>query len=206
MPPGRRTTGLIALVLLALAFVTPASPQDKKNNSLYYPGHLLVSSRGNLDPRFHKSVLYMVRHNPDSAFGIIINRPFGKGALANMMRGFKLDPQGAVGELELHFGGPVARQHAFFLHSSEYVHEKSNDIDGKISFTKDVKILSAIAAGKGPQHILVALGYAGWSGGQLEREIERGYWTIADANQQLVFGDSKKDLWERVVQGSELPL
>ncbi len=206
MPLHYHTAGLYALVLLAVALVTPASPQDKKYASLYYPGHLLVASRHNLDPRFHKTVIYMVRHNPESAFGIVINQPFGKGSLANMMRGLHLDPKGALGELKLHFGGPVARQHVFFLHSSDYVYEKSKDIDGKISFTKDVKILSAIAAGKGPRHILVALGYAGWSAGLLEREIERGYWTITRANQDLVFGGNKKDLWERVVKGSELPL
>lgn len=171
-----------------------------------YQGQLLVSTPDNPDPRFRETVIYMVRHTARSSFGIVINKPYGKGPLANMMKGLGLDPENAGGNLQLHYGGPVAVNHVFFLHSSDYAHEASEDIDGTVSFTKDEKILSAVASGKGPRHLIVAAGYAGWSEQLLEREIERGYWTLAQPNEQLVFGEDKASLWERVSGDANVPL
>jgi len=44
------------------------------------------------------------------------------------------------------------------------------------------------------------LGYAGWSPGQLEDELERNMWVIAPAAQSLVFDTPAEDLWTRTVQ------
>ncbi len=172
----------------------------------YFPGQLLVASPGISDSRFKKSVLYMVRHDKKGAVGIIVNRRIGKGPLSDLMTGLRLDPEGAKGAINVHFGGPVAHRRAFILHTSEYTHARSRSVDGSVSFTTDVKILRAMVDGKGPRRVLFALGYAGWSAGQLEDEIERGDWSIAKPTEGLVFGDGQGDAWERVVEGSEVPL
>lgn len=193
---------LIALIVSAVP--APVSLGARDNTSL--KGQLLVSTKDNLDPRFHRSVIYMVRHTPTSSFGIVVNKPYGKGKLADMMRGLGLDPEDASGELNLHYGGPVAVNHLFFLHSSDYAHAKSDDIDGTVSFTKDFTILKAIAAGTGPKHIHVAAGYAGWGPGQLEGELERGVWTVAPSDGKSIFSAPKESLWETMAPESSTPL
>lgn len=195
-------------VFVAWAGLNSPSPvglaQDARTGPLQ--GKLLVATETNRDPRFYHSVIYMVRHTREGAFGLVINKPYGKGPLEKMMKGLGLDPKGASGELNLHYGGPVAVNHLFFLHSSDYVHDKSDDIDGTVSFTKDAKILRAYAAGKGPKRVFVAAGYAGWSAGQLEGEITRGVWKIAPSSEDLVFGDGKKDAWEKLSDAEGIPL
>jgi putative transcriptional regulator len=197
------------LVLALFAFAPPpgqAGPRAIVEQAPYFPGQLLVASPGISDPRFKKSVLYMVRHDKKGAVGIIVNRRVGKGPLSDLMTGFRLDSEGAKGAINVHFGGPVAPRRAFILHTSDYTHARSRSVDGSVSFTTDVKILRVMADGKGPRRVLFALGYAGWSAGQLEDEIERGDWSIAKATEGLVFGDGQGDAWERVVEGSTVPL
>jgi len=196
---------LLLFALLPAAVAWQDEPARAEPAGLYQ-GQLLVATPDNPDPRFRETVIYMVRHTAKSSFGIVINKPYGKGPLANMMNGLGLDPADAGGNLQLHYGGPVAVNHVFFLHSSDYAHETSRDIDGTVSFTKDVKILSALASGKGPRHLIAAAGYAGWSEQLLEREIERGYWTLAQPDEQLVFGGDKASLWQRVSGNANVPL
>ena len=171
-----------------------------------FSGQLLVASPRIGDPRFRRSVVYMVEHNAEGALGVIINKIYGKGPLANLMKGFGMKPDGAKGRITLHFGGPVAADGAFILHTGEYKSPRSKPVDRAISFTTDTRILRDVAAGTGPRRFLFVLGHAGWSAGQLEDEMARGDWSLSDASEDLVFGDGKDDVWERIVGGSEVPL
>lgn len=198
---------LLGLALFAFGQMPGmARPRANVESALYFPGQLLVASPGISDSRFNKSVLYMVRHDSEGAVGIILNKRAGKGPLSDLMMRFRLDPEGAKGTINVHYGGPVAPLRAFILHSSDYEHTRSRSVDGSVSFSTDVKILRAMADGKGPKRVLFALGYAGWGAGQLEDEIERGDWSIAKPTEGLIFGDGNGDAWERVVEGSEVPL
>lgn len=196
------TAIFLATLLLAHLPGGTASAQQPE----YFSGELLVASPKMRDPRFRKTVLYMVEHNAKGAIGIIINKRLGKGPIAKLMTGFGMDPKDAEGDIGLHLGGPVARNGAFILHTNDYTHDRSAVISGTISFTTDIEILRAVAAGKGPRRILFALGYAGWGPRQLEGEIERGDWSVTESSEDLVFGDGKGDAWERVIEGSEVPL
>jgi len=198
------------LMLLALfAFGQPhgmAAPGTTAQTVPYFPGQLLVASPGISDSRFKKSVLYMVQHDSEGAVGIIVNKRAGKGSLSDLMKGLRLDITGVKGTINVNYGGPVAPRRAFILHSSDYEHTRSRSVDGSVSFSTDIKILRAMADGKGPRRVLFALGYAGWGSGQLEDEIERGDWSIAKPTEGLVFGDWNGNAWDRVVEGSEVPL
>ena len=185
---------------------TIAQKAPSQFEATYFPGQLLVASPGIGDSRFKKSVLYMVRHDSEGAVGIIVNKRAGKGPLSELMKGLRLDITGVKGTINVHYGGPVAPRRAFILHSSDYEHTRSRSVDGSVSFSTDIKILRAMADGKGPRRVLFALGYAGWGSGQLEDEIERGDWSIAKPTEGLVFGDGNGNVWDRVVEGSEVPL
>ncbi len=148
----------------------------------------------------------MIEHNAGGAHGIIVNKILGQKRIASLMKNFGLDSRGATGSLDLHFGGHVNPRGAFILHTSDYKDAKSRSVDGTISFTLDIGILRAIADGKSPKRVLLALGYAGWGAGQLGDEVARGDWSLADATEELVFGDGSSDVWERIVGSSQVPL
>ena len=201
-----------ALLMAAVGLWRPTGLTAKPapESPIYFPGQLLVASAEMRDPRFAKAVIYMVKHNAGGAHGIIINKIIGKKKLALLMEGFGMDSKGVAGTLNLHYGGPVNPKGAFILHSSDYKDDKSRSVDGKISFAFDIGVLRAHANGAGPEHLLLALGYAGWGPGQLGDEVARGDWSLTQATQELVFGDSQGDkqgdIWEHLVGSSQVPL
>lgn len=194
---------------MAIAGLWRPSGLDSKpvtQSPIYYPGQLLVASPKIRDPRFAKSVIYMVKHNATGAHGIIINKIIGKQQIAKLMKSFGMAPKGAAGSLNVHYGGPVNPLGAFMLHSSDYKGAKSSSVDGAISFTIDITVLRAIADGAGPRHMLLALGYAGWGPGQLGDEVARGDWSLTEATQDLVFSEKRGDIWKSIVGDSQVPL
>ena len=173
---------------------------------IYYPGQLLVASPDISDRRFKKSVIFLVKHDATGGFGIIVNKIIGEQTVAKLMKDFGLDPKGATGTMNLHYGGPVNPKGAFILHTSDYKDAKTRAVNGTISFTIDVGILRAAAKGNSPRHMLLAIGYAGWGAGQLGDEVARGDWSLAKATEDLVFDDGRSDIWERIVGSSQVPL
>ena len=93
---------------------------------------------------------------------------------------------------------PVETRRGFVLHSADFFIENSTlPIDDGICLTATLDILKAIARGKGPESAVLALGYAGWSAGQLETEIQANGWLNCPADPTIVFHsalDSKYDL------------
>jgi len=92
-----------------------------------------------------------------------------------------------LNEITLHEGGPVESGRGFILHSADYVQETTLIISETIALTATIDILTAIACGEGPQDYLIALGFSGWSRGQLENEILRNSWLSIEADEELVF-------------------
>ncbi|MDA7947878.1 MAG: YqgE/AlgH family protein [Hyphomicrobiaceae bacterium] len=193
-------------VVLSVLCGAPGAVGQTEKTPATYAGQLLVASPRLGDPRFRKSVIYMVEHNDRGALGLIVNKVYGKGPLAKLMRGYGMDPGNTKGRITLHFGGPVSADGAFILHTGDYKSPRSRPVNRSISFTTDTRILKDFAAGKGPRRLLFVLGYAGWSPGQLEEEMARGDWSLSKADEDRVFGDDKGDVWERIVGDSEVPL
>ncbi len=204
----RRVSRLVLFlaVLAALLGAGVGAHGQSKDPKGKFAGQLLVASPKMGDPRFQKSVVYLVEHNDRGALGLIVNKVYGKGPLAKLMQGFGMDPGDAKGRITLHFGGPVSADGAFMLHTGDYKSPRSRPVDDAISFTTDTRILKDVVAGKGPRRLLFVLGYAGWGAGQLEDEMARGDWSLSEANEDRVFGDGKGDVWERIVEESEVPL
>jgi putative transcriptional regulator len=210
MPPDRllpRTALLLGVLLgLAGAGVTPASPVTgglpraaaAADQSL--AGQFLVATDTLRDPRFARTVIYMVRHDATGAMGLIVNRPVRDVPLAPLLRQFGLDDRGVTGSVRAHFGGPVERGEGFMLHSAEYATQGTERIAGDIAITPAPGVLSALsdlARGAGPRKSLFAVGYAGWAPGQLEGEIEQGSWFAVPADEALLFDDDAARKWER---------
>ena len=162
-------------------------------------GKLLVAGANMRDPRFHKTVIFMARHDRNGAFGIIINRPIGSVPVAEALRGFGREAPSAEGDLTIHYGGPVEQRIGFFVHSDDHQSDNVVGAHDGIVVTADPGVLQAIAGGGGPKRYLFALGYAGWGPGQLEGERARDAWEVAPGDADLVFSADAAGKWDRAM-------
>jgi len=193
---------LAAALVLALAVWCPA-PADipawpAPGASL--AGQLLVALPELEDPRFTRTVIYMVKDDPRAgATGLIVNRPLGEIPISVLMRQSGLPPTGAQGSVRLHVGGPVEPTRISVLHSNDYKGPETTVVAGGIAVTAQPEILEAIAAGKGPRRARFAVGYAGWAPGQLEAEIKGGYWVTVPSDDAILFDDAYETKWDRAM-------
>lgn len=96
-------------------------------------------------------------------------------------------------------GGPVDRSRGFVLHSDDFVVDSSLPVSEDICLTATIDILRAISKGNGPRHALMALGYAGWGAGQLEREIVDNGWLTCKASQDMLFDGDIDRKYDRLL-------
>lgn len=162
-------------------------------------GQLLVAKDELRDPRFVRSVIYMVHHDTTGAMGLIINRPIGDAPLSELLEQAGSDGAEIKGQIRVHYGGPVESRQGFVLHTADYTIQGTEVVHNGIAVTARSEILRAIATGTGPRKSLFALGYAGWAPGQLEAEIQSGAWEIISADTALVFDDNAETKWERAM-------
>lgn len=168
----------------------------RKGETGFLDGQLLVAMPLMTDRRFARSVIYMCAHSDEGAMGLIINQRATNITAPDLLERLGIDTQ--LGEdgvsddilsLSIQVGGPVETGRGFVLHSGDYFSEDSTlTIESGICLTATVDILKAIAHGKGPDRALLALGYSGWSPGQLESEIQANGWLSCPADPDIVFG------------------
>ena len=158
----------------------------------FLKGKLLIAMPSIQGDDFSHSVVFVCDHSADGAMGLVLNKPAPQMIFADLVE--KLDfgaKPGLVDEdvlqMPVMLGGPVKQFQGFVLHSSDYKSEETLKVSPGFSLTATVDVLRAIAAGQGPKRRLLALGYAGWSPGQLEDEILRNGWLTCDADPDLVF-------------------
>jgi putative transcriptional regulator len=165
----------------------------------YHGGKFLVATDELRDPRFLRTVVYLVHHDAESAMGLVVNRPLKDVPAADLLEDTGLDPTGVTGRVRLHYGGPVQPGRGFILHSPDYQGTATQAIGSGVALTADARIVEAIGRGKGPRQYLLALGYAGWAAGQLEAEIAAGAWEVVPADAALLFDDAAETKWERAM-------
>jgi putative transcriptional regulator len=165
----------------------------------YLVGQLLVAMPGMRDPRFSKSVVFMCAHSPEGAMGLVINRALESLTFGDLLEQLQITPAPAERAINIHFGGPVETSRGFVLHSPDYRQDGTLVVADDIALTATVDILRAIAAGQGPRHHLLALGYAGWGPGQLDGEIRANGWLHVAADEALVFDRNLDSKWERAM-------
>ena len=152
-----------------------------------------------MDPNFTRSVTLMCQHSKDGAIGITINR-LSKFTLGEILE--QLDISCDNPELKRMFvleGGPVNRDRGFVLHTPVDGFESSLKINSDIMVTTSRDVLAGIAAGKGPEKFVVALGYAGWGDGQLELEMRQNAWLSVPTDSAIVFELPLAERWGQAV-------
>jgi putative transcriptional regulator len=201
----RQSVLLYPLMIIAVACgridITAAADQDR-----FIPGQLLVATAEMKDPRFAEAVIYMVKHDAKGAFGLVVNRPIAKGPFEDLLKGFGTEIEGAKGEVVIHYGGPVSAGQGFMLHSDDVVTENSIKLPNGLAMTADIKMIEAMARGRGPRQSLVMLGYAGWGPGQLEMELTANSWFVTRGDKSLIFGKDAVKKWQQAMDRRQIPL
>jgi putative transcriptional regulator len=162
----------------------------------YLTGQFLLAMPGIGDPRFERSVIAMCAHDRDGALGIGIGAIVAGLGLHELLSQFDIDP-GNTPDRPVHFGGPVEPRRGFVLHSLDWGGQDTVDVAGKWGLSSTIDALRAIVSDKGPRHWLVAIGYAGWGGGQLDEEMTRHGWFSTPAAPDLIYDGEAADRWER---------
>ncbi|HTY70089.1 MAG TPA: YqgE/AlgH family protein [Alphaproteobacteria bacterium] len=165
----------------------------------YYTGHLLAAMPQMEDPRFERSVIYLCAHNAEGAMGLVVNRLFDAITFPDLLEQLNIETGPKTEQIRVHFGGPVESGRGFVLHTDDYVRDGTLKVRSGFALTATVDILKAIAAGEGPRHSLLALGYSGWGPGQLESEIAANGWLVVPADPTIVFDQELEDKWQRAL-------
>jgi putative transcriptional regulator len=150
-------------------------------------GQLLVAHPNLRDPNFRKAVLFLSAHDgQDGAHGLVLNRPTNK-SVTDFLPNHELD---ALGEIPVYFGGPVG-VHELTIVSFDWV-----EGEAKITFHSQVSLDQVqILAGSGSKLIRAFVGYAGWSGGQLESELQQSAWIVHPATETILSTASSNQSW-----------
>lgn len=178
-------------------------------------GHVLIAMPGMLDGNFADTVVLICTHTREGAMGLIINRPAETVTFGRLVKHLDLlgreagstapddddveddadfEPDLDAEEADVAdpcpvvVGGPVEPSRGFVLHSPDYFSDGNTvRIIPDVCLTATIDILRALARGRGPDHAILALGYAAWDSGQLEREFQQNGWLHTPATRDLVF-------------------
>lgn len=160
----------------------------------FYSGQFLLALPGMGDPRFDRAVIAMCAHDEQGALGIGIGNTIANVGFHTLLNQLEIDV-GEAPDAPVHLGGPVEPQRGFILHSLDWGGEDSVQVGDKWALTGTLDILRAIAEGRGPERWLSALGYAGWSAGQLDEEMTRHGWFTAEGDAEILFETAADDRW-----------
>ncbi len=174
-------------------------PLMSRDPTAYLAGRLLVAMPGIGDSRFERAVIYLCIHDADHAMGLTVNRPVEGLTTAKLLHKLGVKTAGRPLEALVLMGGPVEPERGFVLHTDDYACEPSSvAIGGGFALTATREVLEAMAAAEGhPRRAVMALGYAGWEPGQLEREIRENVWLTCEADEGLLFDDDHEHKWTR---------
>lgn len=159
-------------------------------------GQFLVAMPDMGDERFRETVIYLVGHGEEGAMGLVINQSLDDMRFADILEELQLGDKDELIRLpdrvknrQVLRGGPVQRGRGFVLHSSDYFRAgNSYEVTEDIYLTATLDVLKAMAFNEQPSEALFALGYCGWSPGQLEAELQGNGWLTVPFSRELLFG------------------
>jgi putative transcriptional regulator len=170
------------------------------NQATYLTNQFIIAMPNLADPNFFHTVAFLCQHNQDGALGIVINRPTDMklGEIFKQMDIKVIAP--ATAEIPVFAGGPVQQDRGFVVHTGGGDWHATMAVSETISLTTSRDVLEAIAAGEGPEQYLIALGYAGWGAGQLEKEIMDNAWLNTPYGKEVLFDTPVNLRWNAAAE------
>ena len=156
-------------------------------SSINLTNHFLIAMPNMADPHFSRTLTYICEHNDQGALGLVVNRPIDMTLSALFERLSLQIGDSALSHSPIYYGGPVQTDRGFVLHAPVGNWQATLPVREAIGLTTSKDILEAVGRGEGPQRMLVTLGYAGWSPGQLEQELSQNAWLTVEAKDAILF-------------------
>jgi putative transcriptional regulator len=161
----------------------------------YLNNQFIIAMPNLADPTFFHTVTYLCQHSDGGALGIVINRSTNM-KLGDIFKQMKIPVTSETAAQSIVFaGGPVQQERGFVLHPTGGEWDMSIEVSDTISLTTSRDVIEAIALGEGPKSYLVALGYAGWSEGQLEKEMLDNAWLNSPFGIKILFDTPIDQRW-----------
>ena len=164
-------------------------------------GRLLIAMPGIEDPRFEQALVLVCAHTPEHAMGITLNRPLDGVTVPDLLSRLGVQTSIELAPQLVLAGGPVERERGFVLHTDDFrAPDSTVPVADGISLTATRDVLQAMGDPVvRPRQSTLALGYAGWGPGQLEREIRENVWLTCDVDERLIFDDEHASKWSRAL-------
>lgn len=182
-----RLSGLLLCTLLVSASITPSIGDERQ-----VLGFFLVASEAMQDPRFKETVILVTPHHRGEVVGVVVNKPT-ETAVTTLFPQSELNDEHSR---QLYFGGPLSGQSLLFLLRSKKQPKASLRIFDDVFLSADSKVLEHVLRHPKPfAGLRVFSGYAGWKPGQLEAEVEKGYWLLREADTEILFNTEPGLIW-----------
>ncbi|MGD9364645.1 MAG: YqgE/AlgH family protein [Desulfobacteraceae bacterium] len=163
-------------------------------------GHFLMAMPSLSDPNFEHSVTCISEHTTDGAFGIVINRLFEGLNAKVIFDELAIEYNEHAKKIPVHIGGPVHTNELFVLHGAPFHGDGLLMVNDGLALDNSRRVLEDIAAGRGPKQYIIALGCAGWGGGQLEWEMKQNAWLTIPCVPDILFELPVEDRWESAIK------
>ncbi len=167
---------------------------------LFLTEQFLMAMPDMQDPNFSRTVTCVCEHNSNGAVGVVINRVHPNITCKDIFDELEITRTAHLDATPVFIGGPVNAGEIFVLHGQPLQWEGSLIVSSSLAISNTKDILSAIAAGTGPESFLLALGCAGWGPGQLESEIKSNVWLTGEMSDQIIFQTPVESRWEEAVK------
>lgn len=161
----------------------------------FLKGKLLLDGGDLVGSFFHRTVLLVCEHSAEGAFGLVLNRSTGSKVGEMVVADL---PDNLKQSLLFH-GGPVQPTALSFLHSDSFIPEANVFPNLNLGHSID-ELVDVGESFSTTQKVKIFAGYAGWSAGQLEREMKRKSWLTFPASLELVFDTPPEQLWPRILR------
>jgi putative transcriptional regulator len=177
--------------------------QKQKEEFRSLKGYFLISETTMLDPNFKHTVVLLIEHNEEGAFGLIVNRK-SQFKLIDLLPEFQ-NERGR--QTPIFIGGPVQQEFLFAIHSpllDKPISSTAMEVIPKVYFEPGFRNLenyfkdeywNQLPLDDRPR-IHLYVGYSGWGPGQLEREIREGSWILHPATEKIVFHPNPDEGWK----------
>ncbi|KQT24001.1 transcriptional regulator [Chryseobacterium sp. Leaf405] len=159
-----------------------------------YKGKILISTPDITGDIFSRSVVLIIEHNEQGAFGLILNKKNGK--MSNRFKNF------FDFKIEVYDGGPVENDKVLFIVKGKKVTEVYTEISDEFYLTEDVEnIISSVLNNElSIEDVKIFSGYSGWSPLQLDDEVQKKLWTVVDVYNLDYTLPNDQTLWKSIMQ------
>ena len=160
------------------------------------PG-ILVAMPTLRDTYFEKSVILLCSYDAEGAFGLVMNHPSTTQVKEILSKELQ---ENVVFDIPLLVGGPVQPESFWAVHSADFSVEETTILSPKINLSSAHDILSPLAAGQTVESYQFGSGYAGWGGGQLDREIQEESWWLGPLDESLLLELDYELRWDKTME------